>query len=213
MCYVFVDSATSSAYIKDDTYQQLSQTPYDQDQLSDTSSAGNTPMSQSGSLSSGSSQYSSGYNSDGSNNEFVTSKSRRLPHPKAAYKHTDGQKLCDKSTSKKPSITSFSPIHTIYPTVHDDESSCLTSNRQAGLENGSLQKRSASPYGGNKNTTHISLQKHSFPPQSSSIKTSMIPKPPSGRPIATHCTSCGYHSSYKVHLSTPPLQFWLVFLS
>ena len=170
-------------------------------------------MSQSGSLSSGSSQYSSGYNSDSFNSEFIASKSSRLAHSKVVYKHMDSQKLCDKSTSKKPSITSFSPIQAVYPTVHDDESSCLTSNGQAGLENGSLQKRSASPYGGNKNTTHISLQKHSYPPQSSSTKTSMIPKPSSGGPITTHCTSCGYHPSYKVHLSTPTLQFWLVFLS
>ena len=216
VCYVFFDSAMSTAYIKDDTDTQLSQTPYDQDHLSYTSSAGNTPLSQSGSLSSGSSQYSSGYYSDSSNSESVTSKSSRLAHPKVAYKHMlNGRELHDKSTFKKPSTTSSSPIQTIPPTIHDDESSHLTSSGQAGLENGSLQKESAFHYGRTNNTTHLSLQKHPHPPQSSSTKTSMIPKPSSGRPVTSHSTSSSCYSLHKVYPSTvqdPTLQFWLVIL-
>ena len=215
VCYVFFDSAMSTAYIKDDTDTQLSQTPYDQDRLSYTSSAGNTPLSQSGSISSECSQYSSGYYSDSSNSESVTSKSSRLPYPKVAYKQMNGQKLYDNSTFKIPSTTSSSPIQSISPTIHDDESSCLTSNGQAGLDNGSLQKKSASLYGRTKNTTHLSLQKYPHPPQSSSTKTSMIPKPSSGRPITSPSTSSGCYSSHKVYPSTvqdPTLQFWLVVL-
>ena len=199
----------SGAYIKDDTDQQLSQTPYDQDQLSDTSSAGNPLMSRSGTLSSGSSsQYSSGYYSDSSNCEYVTSKSSRLPNPLVAYKHMDGHKLHDNSTFKKPSVLSSSPIQTTSPTIRDDKSSRSTGRGQTSLENGSLQKKSVSPSSGNKN-------KHSLPSQSSSTKMSMIPKPSSGRPItSSHSTSSGYHSTHKEHPSTVPhsalQQFWLV---
>ena len=200
--YVFVDSAMSSSYIKDDTDPQLSQTPYDQDQLPYTSSAGNTPMSQSGSLSSGnSSQYSSGYYSDSSNSESVTSKSSRLLHPIVAYKHTGGQGLHDNSTFKKPSVASSLPIQSTPPTICDDKSSSSTSSGQASLENGSSQKKSASPYGSNKNTS-LWLQKHSLPLQSSSAKMSMIPKPSSNRPVTNHSTSPGYNPSHKGHPST-----------
>ena len=205
----------SITYTKDDTDQQLSQTPYDQDQLPYTSSAGTTPISQSGSLSSGnSSQYSSGYYSDSSNSESVTSTSSRLSHPIVAYKHMDGHKLHDNSTFKKPSVTSSSPTPSTSPIIHGDKSSCSTSRGQASLrlDNGSSQKKSASPYSSNKNTS-LRLQKHSIPPQSSSTKMSMIPKLSSGRPKTSHSTSSGYHSSHKGHPSTVPhstLQLWLV---
>ena len=172
-------------------------------------------MSQIGSLSSGSSsQYSSGYYSDSSNCESVTSKSSRLPHPIVAYKRMDGHKLHDNSTFKEPSVASSSLIQTTSPTIHGDKPSRSTSSGQARMENGSLKKKSASPYSISKNTARLSLQKHSLPPQSSSAKTSMIPKPTSGRPITSHSTSSGYHSSHKGHPSTlqnSTLQFWLVF--
>ena len=203
----------SSSYIKDDTDQQLSQTPYDQDQLSDTSSTRDTPISQSGSLSSGnSSQYSSGYYSDSSNSESVTSQSSRMSHPLVAYKHTGGQGLHNKSTFKKPSVASSSPAQSTSPTIRDDKSSHSTSSGQASLENGSSQKKSASPYGSNKNTS-LRLQKRSLPPQSSSAKMSMIPQPSSNRPKTSHSTFSGYHSSHKGHSSTvshSALQLWLV---
>ena len=203
----------SIAYTKDDADEQLSQTPYDQDQLPDTSSTGNALISQSGSLSSGnSSQYSSGYYSDSSNSESVTSTSSRLLHPIVAYKHMDGHKFYENSTFKKPSVTSSSPTPSTSPTIHGDKSSRSTSRGQASLENGSLQKKSASLYGSNKNTS-LWLQKHSLPHQSSSTKMSMIPKPSSNRPITSHSTSSGYHSSHKGHPSTIPhsaSQLWLV---
>ena len=175
-------------------------------------------MSQSGSLSSGSSQYSSGYYSDSSNSESITSKSSRPAHPKVAYKHMGGQdhnKIHDNCTLKEQLVISSSSSQTTSPQIHDDESSCLTNSRQAGLENGSLQKKSASPYGSNNDTAHSSLPKYSYPLQSSSTKTSMIPKPSSGRPITSHCTSSGYHSSHKMRLSsvqdsTLQSSMWLV---
>ena len=64
-------------------------------------------MSQSGSLSSGtSSQYSSGYCSDSSIRESVTSARSRLPHPIVTYKRMEGHKLLDISTFKRLSVAS-----------------------------------------------------------------------------------------------------------
>ena len=71
----------------------------------------------------------------------------------------DHRETHDNCTFKKPSVVSSLSIQTTSSTIHDDESSCLTSSRQASLENGSLQKKSASPYGSNNNTTHLSLPK------------------------------------------------------
>ena len=222
--YVFVDSVTSTSYIKDDNHQELSQTPYDHS--SDISSSGNTPVSQSASLSSESSQYSSGYHSDSSYSESVTSKSSKLPHPKVTYKYFYGQEKAKghdnftASSRLKPpvsspvlssSVASFSAIQSITPTNH--KSNNLSGN---GFKSGSVPREPTCSHGSCKSNTHLSLQNYPLSPQSHSAKMSKIPKPSHGREIARYCTcaSSGCHSTSKVHLSTlqdSTLQFWLVF--
>lgn len=214
--YVFVDSVTSTSYIKDDSEQQLSQTPYDQS--SDISSSGNTPVSQSASLSSESSQYSSGYHSDSSYSESVTSKSSKLPHPKVTYKYFHGQEKTNdhgnftvnsrvkppvsSSVSVSSSVVSSSAIQSITPTSH--KSSNLCGN---GYKSGSVPREPTSSHGSCKSSTHLSLQSHS-------AKMSKIPKPSHSGATASYCTSSDCHSTSKVHPSTlqdSKLQFWLVF--
>ena len=215
---MFIDSVTSTSYIKDDSEQQLSQTPYDQS--SDISSSGNTPVSQSASLSSESSQYSSGYHSDSSYSESVTPKSSKLPHPKVAYKYFHGQEKVKSHGSftvnsrvippvLSSSVASSSANQSITPTNH--KSNNLSGN---GFKSGSVPRKPTSLHGSCKSSTHLSLQNQSLPPQSHSAKMSRIPKPSHSGATASYCTSSDCHSTSKVHpsaLQDSALQIWLVF--
>lgn len=180
---MFVDSAVSNTFIKDDTDQQLSQIPYE-DQSSDIWSPTNTPVQVSQSDTSVSSE-SSGYWSN-------SSVSSQPSCPKILHKHLSNKKNKEsydnfKLTTTlplKPSAT-FSPI-----VMSDDNHSSIKS-----WENSSIQN----------NSSHSSLQKHSLSSKPASKKTSMIPKPsmgsfPSnGRPS---CASRSYCLPATPHQST-----------
>jgi len=112
--YIFVDSATVSAYINDNADEKLSQMSYE-DQLSDIWSPINTPVSQSDtSLNSGSSQCSSGYCSDSS--YVAGSVSKSLPSNKEST--SPKRPLSNKSTSPTNSDDKSGSYHspsTMYP--------------------------------------------------------------------------------------------------
>ena len=97
----------SHAHIRDDI--ELSQAPYE-DQLSDTLSLSlNTPVSQYASLSSESSQLSSGYQSDSSYGESISSRSSQLSYPKYTPKCMPEKAEKDSPLSKKFAIVSSPP--------------------------------------------------------------------------------------------------------
>ena len=167
----------SHAHIRDDTDPELSQTPYE-DQLSDTLSSLNTPVSsQSASLSSESSHLSSGYYSDSSYGESVSSRSSQLPYPKVTSKYMSDKAKKDSPILKKPVVVSSSPIQATSPTISIDKHS------HSSLQNAFIQREiTPSP------NIHRSLQNHvAIPP----TKKSMIPKPPMSASI--QCTSSSCH--------------------
>ena len=187
--YVFVDSAMSHAHIRDDIDPELSQTPYE-DQLSDISSSSlNTPVSQSASLSSGSSQLSSGYYSDSSYGESVSSKSSQLS------KCMPGEVQKDTPLSKKPAVVSSPPIQATSLTISNDKHSDSSLNVQNDL----IQKELTPPL--NTHRKSASSQNHStIRSNSSSAKQTMIPKPQ--RSSQYTCASSSCHMPITAHSSS-----------
>ena len=176
----------SHAHIRDDI--ELSQTPYD-DQLSDTSSSSlNTPVSQNASLSSESSQLSSGYYSDSSYGDSISSKGSQLSCPKVTPKCTPGKAEKDSPVSKKPAAVSSPPIHATSLTMKHSDSS----------QNASIQREmSPTP---NTHRKLASLQHHPvIQPHvhSSSAKETKIPKPPRSTFSQSTPNSSAYSSSVK----------------
>lgn len=137
-CYVFVDSAISKAFIKDDTYQELSQTSYEDQSSDDVWSPSNTKMSQnSTSLSSENSQCSIGYYSDTSYDETISTKSTLLPLPKATCKHLlgKGNKESHHSSESVRGLTSPS-------TYKSSKTSCTVSPQPSSTKKTSTLKPS-----------------------------------------------------------------------
>ena len=189
--YLFIDSAMSHAHIRDDI--ELSQTPYE-DQLSDTSSLSlNTPVSQNASLSSGSSQLSSGYYSDSSCNDSISSRSSQLFYPKVTPKCMPGKAEKDSPISKKPATVSSPPIHATspIPTIKYSDSS----------QNGFIQKEmSPTPNTHRKSASlqhHPAIQPHVH---SSSAKETKIPKPSRSTFIQGASNSSAHSSSFKASI-------------
>lgn len=188
-----------NAYIKDETDEQLSQTPYE-DQLSDVWSLASTPVSQSNtSLSSTeNSQCSSGYCSDNSYGRSVSLKSSQLPYSKHTSKrlpNKEGEQntyYCSDDNVTTSSIRPFS-IQVTSPTISDTE---ISHTSIKSLENGSMQRKLISSTKGYKNVLHSSLQKSTLPPESCTYNTKVtrIPKPSSGKSTFKYCTSNSYYS-------------------
>ena len=158
----------SHAHIKDDAHQELSQTPYE-DQLSASLSsvAACSPVSQSASLSSASSQCSSGYYSDSSFSECVTSKSSQLQLSHAKVMPDKYAVSRNSSTSLKKHSAASLPIEATSPTTSNNSHICSSSSIAT------VQRKLS-------NTRKISstVQHHSTNPQHHpSAKNTKIPQP------------------------------------
>ena len=166
----------SHAHIRDDTDPELSQTLYE-DQLSDISSSLNTPVSQRASLSSESSHLSSGYYSDSSYGESISSRSSQ---PKVTSKYMPDKAEKDSPILNKPAVVSSSPIQATSPTISNDKHS------HSSLQNAFIQREiTPSP---NIHRKSASLRNHiAIPP----TKKSMIPKP--SRSASSQCASSSCH--------------------
>ena len=174
----------SHAHIKDDMDQELSQTPYE-DQLSVSLSSVVTcsPVSQSASLSSESSQCSSGYYSDSSCGGSISLKRSQLSHTKVMPdKYVES--LSSSNSLKKPSAASL-PVEATSPTTSNNthvHSSLLITTGQRKLSN--THKVSSS------------VQHHSTIPQHPRAKNTRIPQP-SLRSNQYASNSCHFSSSIK----------------
>ena len=198
---VFVDSIMNNVPNEDD--QELSQIPYeDHDQLSDTLSSVNTPVSQSGTPLS--SEYSSGYCSDSSYaGGSISSQISRLSFPEGAGKVLPNKDRKQDNFTKPVSTQTTAEIRNA-KSIH------------SSLEN-SLTQMAESTTTTTTTTNSNKLKPLSVSPKSCSKETSnsRIPKPPGSRFASIHpmpksrpptCTA----SPLTVQGDELPLQNWLV---